>query len=152
MISWLAFTKRTDLKSLKPLKVSLRPFNFGSEKRLIKHFFFIRDWNSHFLETFLVLFWQRRNFCVRCNDAFMRHLRGSQAIKTPLPGAATSSQLNMWPNDITPWTQFFPIHRTYFCVCHTDGAARIYFSSLYLSENMSPYGQGLFLCMSEKER
>ena len=47
---------------------------------------------------------------------------------------------------------FFPIHRSYFCVRRTDGAARIYFSSLYLSRNVSPYGGGLFLCMSERER
>ena len=26
------------------------------------------------------------------------------------------------------------------------------FSSLYLSQNVSPYGQGLFPCMSERER
>ena len=47
---------------------------------------------------------------------------------------------------------FFPIHRSYFCVRRTDGAARIYFSSLYLSWNVSPYGQGLFMRMLERER
>ena len=47
---------------------------------------------------------------------------------------------------------FVPIHRSYFCVRRTDGAARIYFSSLYLSRNVSPYGRGLFPCMLERER
>ena len=47
---------------------------------------------------------------------------------------------------------FFPIHCTYFCVCCTDGAARINFSSVYLSQNKSPFGGGLFPCMSERER
>ena len=48
--------------------------------------------------------------------------------------------------------EFFPIHRTYFYVRRKDGAAKIYFSSLYLSRNVSPYGRGLFPCMSERER
>ena len=46
---------------------------------------------------------------------------------------------------------FFPIHCSYFCIRLTDGAARIYFSSLNLSQNMSPYGRGLFPSMSEIE-
>ena len=37
-------------------------------------------------------------------------------------------------------TFFYPIHRSYFCVRRIDGAARIYFSSLYLSLNVSFYG------------
>ena len=52
-----------------------------------------------------------------------------------------SDRRNEYPS---VWSKvgFFPIHRSYFCVRRTDGAARIYFSSLYLSRNVSPYGRG----------
>ena len=46
---------------------------------------------------------------------------------------------------------FFPLHCTYVCVLYTNGAGRIYFSSLYLSWSKPPYGRGLFPC-SQRER
>ena len=46
---------------------------------------------------------------------------------------------------------FFPIHRTYFCVRHTDGAARIYFFlSVSLPERITLWSR--IIPMHVKER
>ena len=55
--------------------------------------------------------------------------------------------------DDDPKFFFVPIHRSYFCVCRTDGAARIYFFlSLSLPERVTLWSRIIPVHVRERER